>query len=220
MRALKGFTRLSPVEAGDNSAVIAPLSETKLNWLPAIEVRGEGIFINLDVAKVTQWEVRRDVVERAATAHVAAERAWKEHNGDDRPFPMTISPRLLLVHTTAHALAERLSLDSGYSTASIRERLYVSQGSGGMCGFLLYHLGARLRWNTGWFVAQGARERTRPGFHIRSARSRMVQFRSALQHRDPFSVRGLGICGLSLLHLPPRNILRVFQPASRSRNAS
>ncbi|WP_425349191.1 Zn-binding domain-containing protein, partial [Methylobrevis pamukkalensis] len=51
---------------------------------------------------------------------------------------MTISARLLLIHTTAHALSERLSLDSGYSTASIRERLYVSPGPGGMCGFLLY----------------------------------------------------------------------------------
>lgn len=138
VRALKGFTRLSPAEAGDNSAFLAPLSEGKLNWLPAIEVRGEGIFINFDETRLAQWEGRPDVKARAAAAHVAAERAWNEHNGEDRPFPMTISPRFLLVHTTAHALAERLSLDSGYSTASIRERLYVSPGPGGMCGFLLY----------------------------------------------------------------------------------
>ena len=138
VRALKGFTRLSPAEAEDTSALLAPLSEKKLNWLPAIEVRGEGIFINFDESKVAPWEGRPEVEARAAAAHAAAERAWKEHNGEDRPFPMTISPRLLLVHTTAHALADRLSLDSGYSTASIRERLYVSPGPGGMCGFLLY----------------------------------------------------------------------------------
>ncbi len=138
VRALTGFTRLSPVEAGDNSALVAPLSEKPLNWLPAIEVRGEGIFINFDEAEVAMWESRPDVVDRAKIAHASAERSWKEHNGEDRPFPMTISPRFLLVHTTAHALAEQLSLDSGYSTASIRERLYVSPGPGGMCGFLLY----------------------------------------------------------------------------------
>ena len=138
VRALRGFTRLSPAEAEDTSALLAPLSEKKLNWLPAIEVRGEGIFINFDESKVALWEGRPEVEARAAAAHAAAERAWKEHNGEDRPFPMTISPRLLLVHTTAHALADRLSLDSGYSTASIRERLYVSPGPGGMCGFLLY----------------------------------------------------------------------------------
>lgn len=138
VRALQGFTRLSPVEAGDSSSFIAPLSERKLNWLPAIEVRGEGIFISFDEPQVIEWENRPEVIARAADAHSAAERSWKEHNSEERPFPLTISARFLLVHTTAHALAERLSLDSGYSTASIRERLYVSPGPGGMCGFLLY----------------------------------------------------------------------------------
>ena len=138
VRVLTAFTRLSPVEAADNSAFVAALSEKKLNWLPATEVRGEGIFINFDESAVLSWESAPDVTDRAAKAHNAAERAWQDHNGSDRPFPMTISARLLLIHTTAHALSERLSLDSGYSTASIRERLYVSPGSGGMCGFLLY----------------------------------------------------------------------------------
>lgn len=138
VRALRGFTRLSPGEGAGSGAFVAPLSERPLNWLPAIEVRGEGIFINFDVGAVSDWENRDDVKSRAAEAHHAAERGWKAHNGDDRPFPLDISPRLLLVHTTAHALTERLSLDSGYSTASIRERLYISPGPEGMCGFLLY----------------------------------------------------------------------------------
>uniref|UniRef100_A0A7C1T0P4 MrfA-like Zn-binding domain-containing protein n=1 Tax=Agrobacterium albertimagni TaxID=147266 RepID=A0A7C1T0P4_9HYPH len=138
VRALRGFTRLSPAEAEDRNAKIAPLSREKLNWLPAIEVRGEGIFVNFASVKVSEWESRDAVRERAAAAHAAAKRSWEEHNGSERPFPMEISPRFLLVHTTAHALAERLSLESGYSTASIRERLYVSPGPGGMCGFLLY----------------------------------------------------------------------------------
>lgn len=138
VRALRAFTRLSPVEAADNSAFVAPLSERRLNWLPAIEVRGEGIFINFDESAVSSWENEPDVAARAAKARQAAERGWQDHNGSDRPFPMLISARFLLVHTTAHALSERLSLDSGYSTASIRERLYVSPGPGGMCGFLLY----------------------------------------------------------------------------------
>lgn len=138
VRVLRGFTRLSPAEANDKNADIARLSKEKLNWLPAIEVRGEGIFLGLNEAKVSNWETRSEVRDRAWRAHEAAERVWAEHNGDKGPFPMSISARFLLVHTLAHALAERLSLDSGYSTASIRERLYVSDGPNGMCGFLLY----------------------------------------------------------------------------------
>lgn len=137
VRALRGFTRLSPAESA-GSALIAPLSETALNWLPAIEVRGEGVFLEFSGQRVMEWEQIPSVVARARTAHEAAERSWREHNGDERAFPMTISPRFLLAHTTAHALIEQLSLDSGYSTASIRERLYVSEDPGGMCGFLLY----------------------------------------------------------------------------------
>ena len=166
VRVLRGFSRLNAVEANDNSAFIAPLSDTKLNWLPAVEVRGEGIFINFDEEEVLRWEARKDVSERAKEAHSAAEIAWREHNGDDRPFPITISPRFLLVHTTAHALAEQLSLDSGYSTASIRERLYISSGPGGMCGFLLYtsapdsdgtlgglsERGEQVSWDRFWFL--------------------------------------------------------------------
>lgn len=97
----------------DNSAFVVPLSERKPNWLPAIEVRGEGIFINFDESAVSSWENGPDVAARAAKAHQAAERGWQDHNGSDRPFPMLISARFLLVHTTAHALSERLSLDSG-----------------------------------------------------------------------------------------------------------
>lgn len=137
VRALRGFTRLSPAESA-GSALIAPLAETALNWLPAIEVRGEGIFLEFSGQRVMEWEQIPSVVARARTAHEAAERSWREHNGDERAFPMTISPRFLLAHTTAHALVEQLSLDSGYSTASIRERLFVSEGPDGMCGFLLY----------------------------------------------------------------------------------
>lgn len=137
VRALRGFTRLSPAESA-GSALIAPLSETALNWLPAIEVRGEGIFLEFNGQRVMEWEQIPSVIARARTAHEAAERSWREHNGDERAFPMTISPRFLLAHTTAHALLEQLSLDSGYATASIRERLYVSEGPDGMCGFLLY----------------------------------------------------------------------------------
>lgn len=138
VRALRGFTRLHPAEGGETGPRIAPLSKAKLNWLPAIEVRGEGIFVGFDPKRLVEWEQGAVVRTRAQQAAAAAERAWRELNGDERPFTQDVSARFLLIHTTAHAVAERLSLDSGYSTASVRERLYVSPGPSGMCGFLLY----------------------------------------------------------------------------------
>jgi hypothetical protein len=44
----------------------------------------------------------------------------------------------VLLHTLAHALIRQLTLECGYSTASLRERLYISDGEAGMCGALIY----------------------------------------------------------------------------------
>ncbi|MFC6519803.1 Zn-binding domain-containing protein [Undibacterium arcticum] len=42
------------------------------------------------------------------------------------------------MHTFAHALIRQLTLECGYSSASLRERLYVSEGEQGMAGLLIY----------------------------------------------------------------------------------
>ncbi|MFC6519804.1 hypothetical protein ACFQAT_08460 [Undibacterium arcticum] len=43
VRVVRGFTRINPPFDPDG-ADVAPISVTPLHWLPAIEVRGEGIF--------------------------------------------------------------------------------------------------------------------------------------------------------------------------------
>jgi hypothetical protein len=43
-----------------------------------------------------------------------------------------------MIHSLAHALMRQLTLECGYSTASLRERLYVSDGVDGMTGLLIY----------------------------------------------------------------------------------
>ncbi|BCO29955.1 hypothetical protein TspCOW1_00580 [Thiohalobacter sp. COW1] len=125
VRALRGFTRINPPDGEDSN--VAPISRGNLDWLPAIEVRGEGVFIQLDTSAVNSWE-QQDVVQGRAT--VLDERAvaeWTNRYGAGRP-PRIVTPRLLLVHSLAHALMRQLTLSCGYSSASLRERLYVSEG--------------------------------------------------------------------------------------------
>ncbi len=55
VRAMTGFTRIQP--PGDPD-LIARLSARPLDWLPAIEVRGEGIFLELSGAALEAWEAR------------------------------------------------------------------------------------------------------------------------------------------------------------------
>jgi hypothetical protein len=136
VRAMKGFTRiLPPVDSNDRS--MATLSAQHLDWLPAIEVRGEGIFLELSEASLARWEVIPSVQGRAAELNGRWAAEYEERTGATTPIPV-ITPRYLLVHTLAHALMRQLTLECGYSSTALRERLYVGQTPAAMAGLLIY----------------------------------------------------------------------------------
>lgn len=134
--ALTGFTRIHP--PGDpDSPNIAPISARHLDWLPAIEVRGEGIFLELEGVALAQWERNAAVVERIRALDDRYQADWRDRFGDEKA-PAPITPRRVLVHTLAHALMRQLTLDCGYSSTALRERLYVGDGDSPMAGLLIY----------------------------------------------------------------------------------
>lgn len=137
VRALKGFTRITP-PGDENSPEIAALSVKPMNWLPAIEVRGEGIFLELNQDELTKWESKDWVLSRAEIINTAWRREWYERYGADALAPAPITPRFLLMHTFAHALMRQLTLECGYSSASLRERIYASNGDMPMAGVLIF----------------------------------------------------------------------------------
>ena len=146
VRAIAGFSRIEPypvsgerIREALQSGRISPLSKLQSNWLPAAEIRGEGIFLRFRSEAIESW-VRNNprLLERVAelekrSALVAAQRKYERE--------YLITPRLLLVHSFAHAMIRQLSLDCGYSSSALRERLYVADGdgaSGSMNGVLIY----------------------------------------------------------------------------------
>lgn len=142
VRALTGFTRIappSPEDEGEGSR-IARLSRTDLGWLPAVEVRGEGIYLELNKARIADWQRDNQEKLRALVQSLQQryERAWRDTGKETPPPERPINARHLLVHTLAHALIRQLSLDCGYSSASLRERLYVESGDYEMAGLLIY----------------------------------------------------------------------------------
>mgnify|MGYP001293299221 CR=1 FL=1 len=136
VRALKGFTRIKPPEGG--IVPVARLSKSPLDWLPAIEVRGEGIFLALNEETLKSWEIRDDVQQRVEACNklrlLDLER--KQGSAPDKLEPLT--PRYVLCHTLAHALMRQLSLECGYTSASLRERIYAGTDTQQMAGVLIY----------------------------------------------------------------------------------
>jgi hypothetical protein len=156
-RALAGFTRIFP-ENG-----LLPLEERKAmlrgslpceedDWLPAYIVYGEGIFLELDEQRLQTWERREDVLQRVSPLVRRYEKL--EQNRKVRKKPL--GPRFILLHTLSHLIMNRLTFECGYSSASLRERLYVSNDEKEpMAGLLIYTAAGDSEGTMGGLVRMG-----------------------------------------------------------------
>lgn len=166
VRAITGFTRINP--PGDpDSPEIAQLSKTRLSWLPAIEVRGEGIFLALDEKRLSAWEAQPLVQERANGIDALYRTDWKSRHGEETEPPRTITARYMLCHTLAHTLMRQLTLECGYSSASLQERIYAATGDDPMAGVLIYTATPDSDGTLGGLQRQGKAERI-PGILTRA----------------------------------------------------
>jgi hypothetical protein len=132
--ALLGFTRFESLGTDVNGELpdelnlpVRPASlSTQIPWLPAIESRGEGIFICLDAVAVEQWASRPEVQNRSRLL-LEGFTQWQEgHANKTRRFP---GIAYYLLHTLSHSLMTAITLDCGYPASSIRERIYCVPGS-------------------------------------------------------------------------------------------
>lgn len=162
VRALTGFKRIY-----QNASVEEPgrgrfgdLSLQPLTWLPAIEVRGEGIFVSLKLDALDRWLADPAVQERAQRVQAAhAAEFARVHDGEGEIKPIT--PTFLLVHSLAHAVIKRLSFECGYDVASLRERIYVGENPR-MAGFLIYTSTSDADGTLGGLERQGRSDRFVP----------------------------------------------------------
>ncbi|MFE5489218.1 DrmB family protein [Streptomyces virginiae] len=164
VRALKAFTRLVDAESTTDSTEM-PLSERPLRWLPAMEVRGEGVFLRLDEDRLGTWEKNVAVAARVERMRTAHQRVLTQRADDpSRVAPSPATPRMVLLHTLAHVLINEWSLEAGYPAAALRERLYAADD---MAGVLLYTATSDSAGSLGGLVAQGEPETL--GRTVRSA---------------------------------------------------
>ncbi|NIL50690.1 DUF1998 domain-containing protein [Streptomyces sp. 2BBP-J2] len=152
VRALKAFTRLVDAESTTDAKEM-PLSDNPLRWLPAMEVRGEGVFLRLDETRLSIWEKATAVAARVERMRTSHQRALDQRADDpSRAVPSPATPRMVLLHTLAHVLINEWSLEAGYPAASLRERLYAADD---MAGVLIYTATSDSAGSLGGLVAQG-----------------------------------------------------------------
>jgi hypothetical protein len=152
VRALQAFTRVTPSAGPEDRKRFAPLTESKPRWLPAIEVLGEGIFLRFDDAALNEWASTDFAQERTGLVQRAIDRRAVELE----ITPRQLAPRELLLHTFAHVLLAELSLDAGYPTSALRERVYATDE---MAGVLIYTASGDAAGSLGGLVAQSRADR-------------------------------------------------------------
>ena len=155
-RALAGFNRIFPeneMSPEDHKAMlrVSPLSG-KDEWLPAYIVYGEGIFLRLNEKWLQVWEQRKDVIQRVNPLVKRYEQLEQKKKTRKRP----IGPRFVLLHTLSHLIINQLTFECGYSSAALRERIYVSEDSEAqMAGLLIYTAAGDSEGTMGGLVRMG-----------------------------------------------------------------
>jgi hypothetical protein len=134
--AFYGFDRLQPQtnrSIDDYKKSLWKDFNSKADWLPAVKVYGEGLFLEFRYDVLNDWSKSFENNSSFKNLVIKASQS-----------PLfdkvgTLTPEYLLIHTFSHLLINQLIFDCGYSTASLRERLYVSSSDDTkMYGLLIY----------------------------------------------------------------------------------
>lgn len=162
VRALMAFTRIE--SKGDFAGATTEdddratqLGRNPPEWLPVSEVRGEGIFLRFKESALQAWEAKPEV-KKLDQEFLGAHINWRRLRKLNPPPAGYPGIRYVLIHSLAHALMRQITLECGYTAASVRERIYcrgVGDEEGPMSGILIYTAASDSEGTLGGLVQLG-----------------------------------------------------------------
>jgi hypothetical protein len=153
-RAFVGFSRWLP---DDGKTLEAKKEFIKLGrsitWLPAMVVRGEGVFFEFSEKRLKEWVTKNEVIARAKFLSDNYNRP-REAKGQKR---REIKAEFVLIHTFAHLVINQFSYECGYGSSALRERIYCNLEfpNDTMNGVLIYTASGDSEGSLGGLVRQG-----------------------------------------------------------------
>lgn len=191
--ALIGFTRLEAVIPDIQGEFETDVERAQIalepQWFPAVENRGEGLFILLRTSVIQEWLRRPAVIDRLQ-ALASGHSRWLAGRKTHRQFP---GGPYVLLHTLSHLLVQSLAMRCGYPASSIRERIYADSDLD-RYGVLLYTASSDAEGTLGGLVQQARHIRE----HLRLAfRSSMLCSNDPIcaQHTPGQSMEGRWLHG-------------------------
>lgn len=154
--ASAGFTRFEATTADAEGELEIGVRRAALaretTWLPAVENKGEGVFLQFRRDVVNDWASRAAVQRRGRELMTGFDTWLAEHEGSHRQFP---GVQYIMLHSLAHLLLTAISLECGYPASSLRERIYALPTVG--YGILLYTATSDAEGTLGGLVEVGRR---------------------------------------------------------------
>jgi hypothetical protein len=149
-----GFSRIFPESDLSYIEQRKLFSSKKLDWLPAIIVRGEGIFLKFDEDRIENWLQKYGAFHNKRISEIITrfdDLRTKRHQDLKE-----ITPKFIMIHSFAHLLINQLIYECGYGSASLRERIYVSDDfKFKMSGVLIYTAAGDSEGTMGGLVGMG-----------------------------------------------------------------
>lgn len=157
-RAFTGFSRIFSHGMTELEKRALFTTNRDQDWLPAVIVRGEGIFFEFSKDSLDAWyernyailEERESILTRGQADYLRI-----SENSIGR-----LNAKKVMIHTFAHILINELIFDCGYGSASLRERLYCSSLTNPeMNAVLIYTAAGDTEGSMGGLVRQGEADR-------------------------------------------------------------
>lgn len=120
-----GFTRLTAPTANlqgdyEDESQLSALS-LAADWLPAVEIWGEGVLVRFREEAVQEWEEREAVLSRGRDLLAGYTRQYPNREGSG-----FLGIRYYMLHSLSHLLMNAISLECGYAASSLSERIYCA----------------------------------------------------------------------------------------------
>jgi hypothetical protein len=141
-----GYTRPIETNEEENQLKVVPVEykprDESIAWHPGVELFGEGIFLDFvsdaEPKGVSDFPLEGEAYRRWLAAHNSPDsyRKIKAMPGIQLDY---LHPVFVWWHTLSHRLITALSVDSGYSSAAIRERVYTYTSNNKTVGGLLLY---------------------------------------------------------------------------------
>jgi hypothetical protein len=143
------------VQESSSGQNIFSINENELYVLPANETYGEGLFFQFDDEKISDWLNNNPSLKSRFNDYLTREINVNQQGASFMQKIKNNGIKHFLIHSFSHMMMRELEFSCGYPTASLKERLYISENPDKQMSGVLIYTAEGSEGSMGGLVSQG-----------------------------------------------------------------